>query len=187
MVSTEHIKIGIKRDYQTLLATTMDMFSDLDINSPVTSTVVTTSDLTSTVENALQFDESQHDFNMAFFDVTPYRKEGYEESQSLVYESSTSADSVFSGLPPYPRSERVDSGVVSPPAVVSSGMPSPSSVSSLYRQPHSTYQRSMSTFSMIESSKKKAETSGRGHKRSLSAGKSYSLLLLSFSIYFYYD
>lgn len=159
----------------------MDMFSDLDINSPVTSTVVTTSDLTSTVENALQFDESQHDFNMAFFDVTPYRKEGYEESQSLVYESSTSTDSVFSGLPPYPRSERVDSGVVSPPAVVSSGMPSPSSVSSLYRQPHSTYQRSMSTFSMIESSKKKAEGQ-RGHKRSLSAGKSY-LLLHYYSIF----
>lgn len=159
------------------------MFSDLEISSPVTSTVVTTSDLTSTVENALQFDESQHDFNMAFFDVTPYRKEGYEESQSLVYESSTSADSVFSGLPPYPRSERVDSGVVSPPAVVSSGMPSPSSVSSLYRQPHSTYQRSMSTFSMIESSKKKAETSGqRGHKRSLSAGKSYLLLLLLYLV-----
>lgn len=158
---------------------TMDMFSDLDINSPVTSTVVTASDLTSTVENALQFDESPNDFNMAFFDVTPYRKEGYEESQPLAYETSTSADSVFSGLPPYPNSDRVDSGVVSPPAVVSSGMSSQSSMSSLYRQPHSTYQRSMSTFSMIESKKKNAESSGqRGHKRSLSSGKSFKQISL---------
>lgn len=165
----------MKTDFSILLTATMDMFTDLDINSPVTSTVVTASDLTSTVENALQFDESQNDFNMAFFDVTPYRKEGYEESQPLVYESSTSADSVFSGLPPYPSSERVDSGVVSPPAVVSSGMPSPSSIPNIYRQPpHSTYQRSMSTFSMIESKKKSAESSGqRGHKRSLSSGKSF--------------
>lgn len=151
----------------------MDVFSDLDITSPVTSTVGSSADLTSTVENALQFEESQNEFNMTFFDVTSYRKEGYEETQPLVYETSTSADSVFPGLPPYPSNERVDSGVVSPPQVVSSGMSSQSSMSNMYRQPHSTYQRSMSTFSMIESKKRSAESSGqRGHKRSSSSGKS---------------
>ncbi|KFM82364.1 hypothetical protein X975_09915, partial [Stegodyphus mimosarum] len=118
---------------------------------------------------------------MAFFDVAPYRKEGYEESQPLVYDT-TSADSVFSSLPPYPSNERLEShssGMASPssPAVVSSGMSSSSQppMTSIYRQPHSTYQRTASTFSMIENSKKRQAESAsqRGQKRSLSSDEQF--------------
>ncbi|KAG8191303.1 hypothetical protein JTE90_006055 [Oedothorax gibbosus] len=134
---------------QTSIQSTMDVFSELDIHSPVTSSVISSSDLVATVESALQFAEasSNHDFSMDFFsDYHRTNKDGYE------------GDSRYEFLPPYPEG-------ASPSSTSSMS-------SSMYQPPPSPYSTPPSTFSMIQEGSKKRE----GQKRLASTGELLFLL-----------